>query len=571
MNSETKNCQNCKKDFTIEPDDFSFYEKIKVPPPTFCFECRNMRRLQFRNERELYHFTCGLCGKSGISMYHKNSTFPIYCVDCWYSDKWDPADYGQEYDFSRPFFEQFKEVFMKVPRASIFHRNSINSEYANIIGESKNIYLSYSTNGAENVFYSKTVDKSKDIFDSLSVVDSNQCYEIIRGENNYNCNFLILSRNCIDSSFLFDCVDCQNCFLSVGLRNKKYIIENKQYTEKEYKEEMKKINLGSYSNIKKIKEKWFTQIKNFPHRFAFILKSVNSAGEDLVNAKNAQMSFDSYNVENTKYIFRCFGAKDSYEGNNIANSELIYEFAGGGANNSYNLKFSSNGVKSLTNVSYSDFCALSSDSFGCVSLNSKQYCILNKQYTKEEYEELVSKIIKHMSDTPYIDKKGRVYKYGEFIPPEISPFSYNETIAQEYYPLTKEEAINQGYKWKDREERNYNINIYSKDIPDDIKDVEKDIIGKVIECEHKGKCNEQCTEAFKIIPEEFQLYKRMNLSIPRLCPNCRHYQRFKQRNPLKLWHRKCMNKDCTNEFETSYSPERPEIIYCEQCYQKEVY
>jgi RNA polymerase subunit RPABC4/transcription elongation factor Spt4 len=37
---ETKNCQNCKKDFNIEPDDFSFYEKMKVPVPTWCPECR---------------------------------------------------------------------------------------------------------------------------------------------------------------------------------------------------------------------------------------------------------------------------------------------------------------------------------------------------------------------------------------------------------------------------------------------------------------------------------------------------------------------------------------------------
>ncbi len=30
-------------------------------------------------------------------------------------------------------------------------------------------------------------------------------------------------------------------------------------------------------------------------------------------------------------------------------------------------------------------------------------------------------------------------------------------------------------------------------------------------------------------------------------------------------------KHCPNEFETSYAPDRPEIIYCEKCYQQEVY
>ena len=35
MNQETKTCQNCKAQFIIEPDDFTFYEKINVPPPTW--------------------------------------------------------------------------------------------------------------------------------------------------------------------------------------------------------------------------------------------------------------------------------------------------------------------------------------------------------------------------------------------------------------------------------------------------------------------------------------------------------------------------------------------------------
>jgi len=29
MQPETKNCQNCKQGFTIEPEDFAFYEKMQ--------------------------------------------------------------------------------------------------------------------------------------------------------------------------------------------------------------------------------------------------------------------------------------------------------------------------------------------------------------------------------------------------------------------------------------------------------------------------------------------------------------------------------------------------------------
>jgi hypothetical protein len=77
MQSETKQCQNCKRDFVIEAEDFKFYEKIKVPPPTFCPECRRQRRLIWRNERHLYKRTCDLCNKSIISMYPKETTIPI--------------------------------------------------------------------------------------------------------------------------------------------------------------------------------------------------------------------------------------------------------------------------------------------------------------------------------------------------------------------------------------------------------------------------------------------------------------------------------------------------------------
>ena len=170
------------------------------------------------------------------------------------------------------------------------------------------------------------------------------------------------------------------------------------------------------------------------------------------------------------------------------------------------------------------------------------------------------KIIEHMKT---------IGEYGEFFPKELSPFAYNETIAQEYFPLTKEEALKKGFAWQDEEERNYKIDIKTKNIPDNIKDMEDDIVNKVISCGHAGKCRHQCTEAFKIVPEEFKFYKRMNLPLPRLCPNCRHYERIGQRNPLKLWDRNCMK--CGATVKTTFAPERPEIIYCEKCYQQEVY
>ena len=109
MNQETKKCQNCKKDFVIDQEDFNFYEKMDVPLPTFCPLCRAQRRMAFRNERTFYKRPCSMCNKDMISLYADNSPFPVYCHECWWSDKLDATSFGRDFDFSRPFFEQFKE------------------------------------------------------------------------------------------------------------------------------------------------------------------------------------------------------------------------------------------------------------------------------------------------------------------------------------------------------------------------------------------------------------------------------------------------------------------------------
>ncbi|NVN97130.1 hypothetical protein HXX01_02765, partial [Candidatus Nomurabacteria bacterium] len=199
-----------------------------------------------------------------------------------------------------------------------------------------------------------------------------------------------------------------------------------------------------------------------------------------------------------------------------------------------------------------------------IGLKNKQYCILNKQYTKEEYFEMIEKIKKHMDNMPYIDAKGRVYKYGEFFPYELCPFGYNEAVINDHFPLTKEEILERGYPYKEKQDNKYIITLKAKDIPDDIKDTDDSILNEVIECEESGK-------AFKITPFEFQFYQRMNIPIPRLHPDERYKKRLAFRNPMVLYTRKCMHEGCNNEFETTYAPERPEMIYCKECYQREVY
>src|SRR3989344_1432586 len=580
MAMETRSCQNCKKDFTVEPDDFEFYEKIKVPPPTFCFDCRLKRKLAYINERTLFKRKCDSCSQDTISMYSPKSEYKVFCTKC-YNNRNDCREYGKEYDFSRPFFEQFNEVLKKVPRLHLMHKNNNaeRCEYANYTYKSRNVYLSFAVVRSEDVYYCKQVQGGNKIcVDSYNAKDSERVYELVDGSRDYNSQFLIRSSRCIDSAFLFDCRECNNCFMSSNLRNKSYVFKNKQLSRAEYFEAIKDFLLDSYKVQQKLKKEFFELAKNSIRLPAFVKNVENVSGDFIGNSKNAHYCFGNIDTENSKFIvFGVNTIRDCYDLVFGGRNELVYEVAGGGtANNSDSFCID---IGSSYDINYCISCNDDKNLFGCVGIDKKQYCILNKQYTKKDYEKIIPKIIEHMNSMPYIDKKGRVYRYGEFFPTELSPFAYNESVAYEEYAMEKGEVAEEGYEWRDLEEKYYETSITSDKLPDSIKEVDDNILNEIIACPNKGKIETKCTFGYKINSDELRFYRLMKIPLPRYCPNCRYYERRRWVNPFKLWHRLCMcNKDhpnhtgkCLNEFETSYAPERPEIVFCEKCYQQEVY
>lgn len=568
---ETKNCQNCKNNFVIESEDFSFYEKIKVPPPTFCPECRMIRRTSFRNVRSLYRRPCDLCKQNTINMYHNDDVCPVYCNDCYLSDLWDGLNYGAEIDWSKTFLLQWYELFKKVPRYALMKSLlSTNCDFVNYEVSNKNCYLVYSALHSQDSKYSENIYKVYFCFDCLYLSDSENCYENLDCTKNYNSNYIIKSRACLDSWFLIDCVNCNNCFMSSNLRNKQYVFRNKQLKKEEYLEEISKINTKSFSVLSQLKIEFEQLCQKSIHKYADIVSSVDVTGNNIANSKNVSFSFGVDASENIKNGIRIAkGVKDIMDCYGLTETERIYDSFTCSLQSS-DSKFSFLCLNS-SNIQYSAFCSNSNNLFGCVGLKKASYCILNKQYSKEEYEILVPKIIDHMMNMPYIDKKNRTYRYGEFFPIEFSPFCLNETIAFDLYQPSKEKSINQGYKWKDPENKEYQTTYKAINLPDSLDDIDESITKEIIECMHSQNCEHQCTKAFRVLEDELVFYKKRNLPIPRLCPNCRHYERLSKREPVKLWHRKCMKEGCNNEFETSYAPERPEIVYCEKCYQGEVY
>jgi hypothetical protein len=571
MNPESRTCQNCHNDFTIEADDFSFYEKIKVPPPTFCPECRMIRRMIWRNVRSLYKRPCGICGVTLISMYADTDTVPVYCSDCWNGDKWDPFMYAKEYDFSQPFFVQLKELFNTVPRFYAYKFGLlVNSDFTNFSKDNKNAYLSYSVTDCEDIMYSEVIDKSRNTIDSYAVQKTDGCSYNIDCDGNYNSHYAIKSQTCIDSYFIYDCTNCQNCCLSWNLRNQQYVFRNQKLSKEEYQEEVKNLHLETYSGFDAAKKEFDKIIKNNAiHKYAFIYSSQNVTGDYINNSKNAKRCFDTTDSENVAYGMRAIVTKDCYDVQGVGfNAELIYESMAATANTSKD-SFCYLTIQGCRECEYSLILKNCTHCFGCVGLTNAQYCIFNKQYTKEEYEELLPKIKQHMDDMPYVDQKGRIFRYGEFFPYDMCPFGYNESNAHDFFPLTKEECLANCFNWKDKVKKEYNITIQSSELPDNIDDVEDSIINEVISCPSQGNLATLCATAYRITPIELQFYKQRKLPLPRFCPNCRHYDRLQYRNQVRLYTRSC-SKGCGNLFQTTYTPDRPEKVYCESCYQAEV-
>jgi hypothetical protein len=556
LDMETKTCQKCKQNFILDENDLGFYEKMKVPTPKVCPDCRFTMRALFRNETTLYSGRkCDLCGKGIISMYNPKSPYTIYCYECFYSEKWEPRDYAMDFDESRPFIEQFGELLKKVPKITTFlstgYGVNINSEYVNMASGCKNCYLLFNTGPAEDTMYSRGLRYVKDSSDVYFGDNFERCYESI---NVHDSSGVLWGKNIsgsVDCAFVLNCRGVMNCFGCVNLNNKTNYFLNKSLSPEEYKKKVAEI-MGSYKKTQEFKKEFEKFLLDFPMRENNNIKTINSTGDYLFECKEVKDSFEVTKSENCRYIFSSKEIKDSMGTIGYGtNCERVLEVVATGLSNNV---IGSYGVENSSDILYGFYTAKCNDCIGCDALKNGKYCILNKEYPKEEYERLREKIIKELKEKDL---------YGLMMPPELAPFSYNETIAQDMTPFKKEEALLQGLKWQDDIQKTEGKEtIKPEDIPDHIKDAPDSIIGEILRCI-------DCNRNYKIIEQELLFYRKMNVPIPRVCFYCRHKDRISRRGPYKFWNRACAK--CQKEITTNYASEQPEIVYCEKCYQMEVY
>ena len=547
---ETKNCIDCKKEFSIEDADKPFYDRLGMSLPVQCPLCRLRQLFAFWIFGRFRKTISALSGKTIITVFSESVPFQLYDRTEWVGDGWDPLMYGRVYDPSKPFFEQYQNLQKSVPHPHQGGVGNTNSEWSDDVWYSRNCYLCRSLMNCEFCSYGYRIFDCKNSTDLVYCFKTEFSYDCLYCFNCYQVRHSFNSRDCVDSMFLYDCRNVQNSFMCWNLRNKQYHILNQPYSKEEYQNKLKEFDTRSWKSIQKLKSEFEEILKEKAvHRQNLNVNVTNSTGNLLNDDKNCEnCTFLDYS-ENCRHCWRGLRNKDVIDSvGTIAEKGALQVNPVG--------MYETVGTISSSNCRYSyylEYCEDCEYCFGCVSLRKKKYCILNKQYTEEQYKELIARMKVDM------EKRG---EWGRFFPYPLAPSGYNLSVGNIFFPSSKNEIIALGGRWEEIHDTTQE-GMNEDEIPDRIDEVSPDISKKPIICPiTKWK--------FNIAPHELEFCKQYGIPIPRNHFDYRALERFK-RLALLTTPRIGVCMFCKKNITHFYPPEFGyKKIACVECYQAEI-
>lgn len=341
---------------------------------------------------------------------------------------------GQDYNFALSFWDNFSSLFHKVSLPSMVHFfENENADYADVVSKSKNIYLSaYVANTNEDIYYSFGVkDGCVNVFHSALVADHSENVAMSCGVmHSYKVFYSRYITNCSDVWFSTNLVGCTHCINCHDLENISYAINNKVMSKEEYETQKQTILQQTHNYLTRYKE-LPTQPKN--------IASSNVSGTFLV---------ESQDVENGHFAYRLKNGRNVFNVGWFESNENLYDCFDGGGPTSADM-YGINGfaissekcaischIPNCNNVYYSYYLESCSYCLWCVGIKNKQFCIFNKQYSKEERFVLANQIFAQME---------KEWVLGDFFPASICPFYFNDTIAQIVGNFNESEITHDGY------------------------------------------------------------------------------------------------------------------------------
>ena len=138
-------------------------------------------------------------------------------------------------------WKQFDQLRDQFPVSQTHATTSRNSEYGDYVWNSVNVYMSFDCNDCHDSGYLFDSHHKHDCWDATEVVRSELSYQCFDSAELYDCSFIDWSTKCRSSSFLFNCLNLNNCFGCVNMANKQFCILNHQLTEEVYNQVVGKL------------------------------------------------------------------------------------------------------------------------------------------------------------------------------------------------------------------------------------------------------------------------------------------------------------------------------------------
>lgn len=555
------NCKNCQKNFAVSATELALREKLicpisktqlAAPIPTLCPECRAQRLFAFRNERHVYKNTCRKCNKGVVSLFQPDSKLELWCTQCWMQDDWDATDYGVEIDWNSSFLDQVKKLFETVPQRHVFMTGSENSDYCSYLNNSSDCYLTFLCYDSSACLYSYDVKESRDIVDSYKVAKSELLYECAHCQNCYALKYSDHCKSCSDSAFLSHCIGCSSCFGCCNLRQKQYCVFNEQLTKKQYEDFISQAKLNHFSSVEhwRIKFEEFRKSQPLPPDHNSGCQNVR--GDYLVDCKNCIDCFCLTDSVDCNSCFRFWGLKEcSFTA--TGSTELGLENISGIG------MYTAIGNYLSHESSYLTYCKdvlFSKNCLGCVGLRRKEYSILNKEYSPEQYAVLSRKILCQLEECGEL---------GEFFPISFSPFPYNDSLAGDLFPITEAESAELRVQWRQDHVQLEEQKSMENEISDALEDFRE--INYPLPCARTKKL-------YRIIPQELEIYRKLNIPIPRLAPLARMEELLRFQPEYRLKNNTCARQDfdgksCQESFSSAFvSGLAQQKSVCRQCYEE---
>ncbi len=286
------------------------------------------------------------------------------------------------------FIREYRALRDSLPKPPTHSLDLEDTEYAAYSYRLKHCYFCFDTVDSKNCLYCYDNARTSDCVDCDYCVECELLYQSVDTYQSYNSIYLDYCARIYDSFYCQDCFDSHDLFGCVHLKQKQYCIYNTQYTKIEYEKKIKELlTLPPDVHLKKIKE----LEGQHPLGPSFVSHSENSDyGNQVHYCNNCYLCFDVARSENCAYMYDTFYSKSSFDLTYCYKAELCYECSD--SSKIYNCDFvewSSNCYDS----SYLYNCSDCHNCFGCAGLKQKKFCILNQQYSGEEYKRVIVQLL----------------------------------------------------------------------------------------------------------------------------------------------------------------------------------